>query len=438
MNTTEQWIKQVPPPRPLAAGEQWNVFLSYRSANRAWVLNLYDVLRRYGHKVFLDQVVLVGGDQLMSRLEDALSTSQAGVLVWSSHARDSEWVNREYQTMEHMAGKKRGFRFVPIRVDGTQLPAFAAGRVFLDFSAYPDGPNGGELLRLLHAVVGQPLSEEAARIALELDESSRKATNQIGAAIRIGSPERLKELFAERGAPWRIAAALGCKAAEGLTKLAAYDDAIDMLDELQREFPRAIRPKQLHALALLRRARDGGPEKDLMTAQQIVGELYEAEERDPETLGIYASAWMERYERGKRVADLKQSRDLYAEAFECARDDFYTGINAAAKSVLIGSPEELARAVELASRVQEIVGTQPHRGDYWMTATVGEAFLIKKNYEEAGRNYAAAVAMARSEIGSHKSTWRQACRLLEKLGPSAEERALVRNAFEHLPDCDHN
>jgi hypothetical protein len=51
--------------------------------------------------------------------------------------------------------------------------------------------------------------------------------------------------------------------------------------------------------------------------------------------------------------------------------------------------------------------------------------------------YDAAVAMARSETGSHKSTWRQACRLMDKLKPSPDERALVRKVFEHLPDCDN-
>ncbi|MBB6091332.1 hypothetical protein HNQ60_000178 [Povalibacter uvarum] len=435
MSNTEEWIKQVPQPRPLAAGEQWNVFLSYRSANRAWVLNLYDVLRRYGHKVFLDQVTLVGGDQLVSRLESGLSSSQAGVLVWSSAARDSEWVSREYQTMEQMLGRKRGFRFVPVRVDATELPTFASLRVFLDFSAYPDGPNGGELLRLLHAVVGQPLSEDAARIALEFDEASKRAAAQLGAAVRNSAPDRIKQLFAERGAPWRVSAALGCKAAEGLTKLEAYDDAIALLVSLQQEFPRAIRPKQLHALALVRKARNGGSDADVVAAQEIVGELYEAGEKDPETLGIYASTWMERFERSNHIAHLKQSRDLYAEAFELARDDYYTGINAAAKSVLLGSPRDLARAAELATRVQEIVGTEP-RGDYWMTATVAEALLLQQNYVEAGRNYEAAVAMARSETGSHRSSWRQVCRLLAKLNPTPEDGALVRKPFEHLIDGD--
>ena len=37
-------------------------------------------------------------------------------------------------------------------------------------------------------------------------------------------------------------------------------------------------------------------------------------------------------------------------------NDYYTGINAAAKTVLLGTDEDLARAAEYARRVQEIVG----------------------------------------------------------------------------------
>jgi hypothetical protein len=87
--------------------------------------------------------------------------------------------------------------------------------------------------------------------------------------------------------------------------------------------------------------------------------------------------------------------------------------------------------------VQQIVGTEPRKGDYWQTATAAEAFLIQGNYADAARLYEAAVAMARTETGSHESTWRQACALMAKLNPGAEERALVRRAFEHLPDCEH-
>jgi tetratricopeptide (TPR) repeat protein len=173
-----------------------------------------------------------------------------------------------------------------------------------------------------------------------------------------------------------------------------------------------------------------------MNAQEILGELYEQGERDPETLGIYGRTWMDRYTKSGDVSDLQQSRDLYAEAFERAPDDYYTGINAAAKSVFVGTPDDLNKAADYAERVQKIVGNAARAGDYWMTATVGEVFLIQKNYRDAARLYEMAVAMARKEIASHLSTWKQACRLMEKLRPSQEERSLVRQVFTHLPDCD--
>ncbi len=52
MAVAGEWLKYAPKPRELGGTDKWNVFLSYRSVNRAWVLNLYDVLRELGHKVF--------------------------------------------------------------------------------------------------------------------------------------------------------------------------------------------------------------------------------------------------------------------------------------------------------------------------------------------------------------------------------------------------
>jgi predicted Zn-dependent protease len=158
-------------------------------------------------------------------------------------------------------------------------------------------------------------------------------------------------------------------------------------------------------------------------------------EGDPETLGIYGRTWMDRYNRSGERADLGQSRDLYAEAFDRATDDYYTGINAASKSVLLGSPDDLEKAKDYAARVQQIVGSDPRAGDYWMTATIGEVRLLMGKYADAARLYKAAVATARAETGSHTSTWKQACRLMEKLQPSEAERSLIRSAFSHLADC---
>ncbi len=431
MGPSDDWLKLAPKPRLLAKGERWHVFLSYRSVNRIWVLNLYDILHQQGFEVFLDQVVLSGGDELIRVLEQGLEQSQAGVLVWSMQAAESDWVRKEYHTLERQATERPTFRFVPALLDRVTLPPFAANKVFLDFTSYPDGPNGGELLRLLYSITGQALTAEAARFAAEQDAIAQQASLEISAAIRNKDPELILELFTTGGLAWETSSALGCKAAEGLIKLGHNDRGIEMLEQLEKRFPRAIRPRQLRALALARRGHDG----DLRQAQRILRALYAAGERDPETLGIYGRTWMDRYSKSGDGGDLEESRRLYAEAFERARDDYYTGINAASKSVLLGAPDDLVKAEEYARQVQEIVGTEPKDGDYWMTATIGEVYLLMKKYAEAARLYKAAVAMARSETASHQSTWTQACRLMEKLQPSSEERTLVRSAFPHLPDC---
>lgn len=423
----DQWLRLAPKPRPLTGGDKWNVFLSYRSVNRIWVVNLYDVLRQQGFEVFLDQVILRGGDDLIKVLEDGLSKSQAGILIWSAASADSDWVRREYDTLEHQAGDKPSFCFVPVVLDKSKPPVFARNRVFFDFSEYPDGPNGGDLLRLLHSIVGRPMSDEAVRFATAQDAAAKKAAAEIDAAAFNKDYDFLNETFATGGSLWETSSALGCKAAKALLDLGRNDDALAMLTTIEKQFPRAIRPRQLHALALARRG-------DLKQAQRILGELYASGEKDPETLGIYGRTWMDRYEISKDVSDLQQSRDLYAEAFDRAGDDYYTGINAASKSVLLGTPDDLEKAEDYASRVQQIVGKEPRPGDYWMTATVGEVFLLRKNYKEAARLYTAAVAMARAAVANHGSTWTQASRLMEKLKPTDDERKLVRAAFQHLPD----
>jgi TIR domain len=262
----DTWRAYAPPPAPLGPGQKWSVFLSYRSANRPWVINLYDVLRSHGHAVFLDQVTSAAGDRPMPALENALESSQAGVLVWSTAAADSDWVRQAYEVIS-MRALRGGFHFVPVRLDVAELPTFARLRVFLDFSGYPAGPSGGELLKLLHGVVGTALSPEGVRFANEQDDAARLANAEIEALVRSGRAEKLRALCDKGGLAWEISAALGCAAAEGLTKLEAYDAALAVVGQLESRFPRAIRPKQLRALALTRRGRPG----DHAEAQDLLG-----------------------------------------------------------------------------------------------------------------------------------------------------------------------
>ncbi|MCY7292021.1 MAG: TIR domain-containing protein [Ferruginibacter sp.] len=418
----KEWLQYAPKPNDLKDGQKWNVFLSYRSVNRGWVLNLYDVLTELGFKVFLDQYVLKPGDSLVRTLEDGLQESQSGILVWSNAAKDSEWVRNEYDVLLSKSTSNKQFYFIPVKIEKVDLPVFAKTKLFVDFSDYPDGPNGGDLLRLVHGIVGKSMSNEAVHFAWEQDEASGIAAAKITAAIKNGRPQKLKQLFEEGGLPWKSTASLACKTAEGLIKLGIEEEAVQMLRQIQKDFPKSIRPQQLLALTLARRAKGN----DLNDAQDILGELYALNHLDPETLGIYARTWMDRYKISGNIAELRQSRNYYAEAFEKAPDDYYTGINAAAKSILLGEND---KGKSIAEKVALLVGNKAVPGDYWRTATIAEVMLIEQKYTDAAALYQQAIDIAPTEKASHASTAKQATLLLNKMEANDDDKKKVLEVF---------
>lgn len=408
------------PKGPLKSdADRWDVFLSYRSVSRPWVLALYDVLRQLGYEVFMDQYVLAANNPLTQTLEENLQASATGVLIWSHQSEDSQWCRKEYEALDRLETSKRGFHYVVVNIDGAELPLFAQAKIWLDFSATREGPSGSNLLRLIYGLQGKPLPPEAVRLAVEVDDATRKALARIAAARDSGDAEALVELASSGGIAWQSSAMLGGKVAEALIELKKNEEALAVIEQLTSVFPRSIRPLQLKGLALARQ----GNWRD---AQRILLELYHLGERDPETVGILARTWRDRFAVSGDLLHLRKARDLYAEAFKSAPDDYYTGINAAANSVLLGETEA---AEQHAAAVEKLVGAAVKPGDYWATATVAEVQLIRRNYDKAAALYAAAVAMDPEAKANHESTHGQTRRLMTKLQPTEDQRVSIESAF---------
>lgn len=420
----DEWLAIAPKPRPLTGNQKWHVFLSYRSIQRPWVIHLYDVLRHAGYEVFLDQYVLTPANPLVASLEEGLALSAAGILVWSTEAEDSKWCKKEYTTMQSREMNDEGFRYVVAVLDNVDLTLypFLQQKLYLDFSQFREGPRGGGLLQLMYGLTGEPQSDAAVRLSLQVDQETRDALVEIKGAQDIGDHQYISELAASNTLAWRTSPLLGSRAAESLIKLKRVDEALVIIKELRQRFPKAVRPRQLEGLALARKG-------DLLPAQRILSKLWAEGERDPETLGIYARTWMDKYALSGDRLDLIKSRDLYAQAFANAPKDYYTGINAAAKSVLLG---ELDEAAKYSDAVEKIVGSQKYEGDYWMTATAAEVQLMKQNYDKAAELYQDAVSMSPTAKGDHETTWTQAQRLMEKLNPTPEAREKISKVFAHL------
>jgi len=270
--------------------------------------------------------------------------------------------------------------------------------------------------------MGEALPDAAVRLSSAMDEETTQTLAKIRALKKIGDAEGLAELSERETVAWLTSPLLGSNVAESLISLKENDKALAVVGKLKERFPKAIRPRQLEGLALARK----GMRRE---AQEILSTLYEEGERDPETLGIFARTWKDRYGESKDPRHLRRARDLYAEAFRGSAQDYYTGINAASMSVLL---DEMKEADECAARVEEIVGSEPAAGDYWKTATVAEVQLIRRNYDKAAELYEAAVSMVPDALGDHESTWKQARLLMDKLNPPPEAREKIARVFAHL------
>ena len=402
----ENWTDLAPHPDPVQPGKKWHVFVSYRSTNRPWVLALYDILKGLGYKVFLDQFVLTAAAPLALSLGEALDASESAILVWSGGYRNSEWCMQEFSTLETKQNKKQGFRYVIALIDDSEIMGLAQNKLWVDFSQQREGPSGTSLLSLLYGLEGEPLPEAAVKMAAKVDDEMRGGLLDIKACRGIGDAAGLSALAATDNMAWKGSPMLMCAAAEGLIAMDKIPEAITVLDRADEAFPKAVRPKQLRGLAL---ARSG----ETMEAQRVLARLHAAGEIGPETLGIYARTWMDRYTETGASVFLLKSRDLYLQAFEAFPADYYTGINAASKSLLAGEKET---AAQIAERVQEIVGDTPVADDYWRTATIAEALLLQGKVEAAAKIYMAAVLAAPLDSGSHDSTRAQAAKLLSALG----------------------
>ncbi|MEM9271500.1 MAG: toll/interleukin-1 receptor domain-containing protein [Cyanobacteria bacterium P01_F01_bin.143] len=414
----KEWLHYAPQVPELEPGKKWHIFLSYRSVNRPWVLNLYDALCQVGFKVFLDQFSLIPGESLIFSLQNALQESASGIIVWSTESEDSEWCKREYESMMRLQSSSE-FKFVVVKLANADLPLFAQNSLYEDFSDSPEGPRGSGLLRIMYGLLEQPLQQEAVRFSVKIDQLTKQELEKIYQAKIATDAKKLYELGTEKNLAWLNSYILSCKAVEALIDLEEYDYALDVLMLTDAHFPKSIRAKQLRALAL---ARSGA----WLAAQQILGVFYNSGHRDSETISLYARTWMDKYNKTKKRLYLEKSQKLYAEAFKLNPKDYYPGINAASKSVFLGN---LEIAQEFASKVEKIVGTKVVSGNYWKTATIAEVQLIRQNYVEAAKLYREAVLIEPDSSGKHQTTLGQARLLMECFDTSATNRDLIEKAF---------
>lgn len=78
----------------------FDIFISYSSHDRAWASRLNDLLTQNAPPLrsFFDRDSLRAGDDWEAKIQSALEQSEHLIALWSPHAKDSDWVQREVNT----------------------------------------------------------------------------------------------------------------------------------------------------------------------------------------------------------------------------------------------------------------------------------------------------------------------------------------------------
>jgi tetratricopeptide (TPR) repeat protein len=96
-------------------------FCSYSSLDRAEMQKRAQGLRATGLETFIDVLTLRPGDMWNTKIFEAIDESDLFVVIWSTNARDSEWVKKEsHYALRHYV-EHGSPDFVPIPVEGPPI-----------------------------------------------------------------------------------------------------------------------------------------------------------------------------------------------------------------------------------------------------------------------------------------------------------------------------
>ena len=191
--------------------------------------------------------------------------------------------------------------------------------------------------------------------------------------------------------------------AESADSLGQAMFAHDVLQEALRVFPEDLRLTQLYALSLVKCG-------FLVEARDRLGRLVEKGAADEETLGILGRVskeiWLTSSGGDPSHPTLRTARDMYLKAFRSSRG-YYSGINAASLSLILGETQAAARLARLVVRICLESARSGGGRDYWVMATLGEAQLVLGRQADAARCYLRARSLAGKNVAGLASSRRQ-------------------------------
>jgi tetratricopeptide (TPR) repeat protein len=114
----------------LQTNQEYDLFLSYSTADKEWVRSLASELEKAGLTIFYDEKEIKPADNFVLKISEAIEKSRFLVLVLSASSISRPWVMQEWSSYMALHGPQN--RIIPVRLDDVKIPPILAATQAID------------------------------------------------------------------------------------------------------------------------------------------------------------------------------------------------------------------------------------------------------------------------------------------------------------------
>ena len=118
------------------------IFISYSRQDQAFVTNLAAALVKKNVHIWVDTWELKVGDSIISKVQDAIKTSSALIIVLSKSSVNSEWCKKELNSGLIRELEEKQVIVLPALIEHCEIPLFLREKLYADFrTRFDEGLN---------------------------------------------------------------------------------------------------------------------------------------------------------------------------------------------------------------------------------------------------------------------------------------------------------
>ena len=140
------------------------VFISHSHHDKPFARQLADVLVTAGITVWIDDLALSPGDNIIAKIEEGIRSSDVIIAVLSKNYVSSKWAMQELSMFSARALSEDSILMIPALIEDCDIPIFLRDRMYVDFRADFDTA----VKKILAA-----LSVDGTDVSIETDRAAR-------------------------------------------------------------------------------------------------------------------------------------------------------------------------------------------------------------------------------------------------------------------------